>query len=234
MNVGQPQNPILAYPSCFGSEEHYDPRNAECRGGADPKYTNPQTGSHLRPPCDVFHQCGQRVSQKASQVIPVRNLTKPGGIPLGPTSPAPPQGQGQGTTFADFIKQRAAAAAAQQHMVPHTQQADAAWAEHYRQQQLAQQLAQQQVVQQQRAAVPVPPQYPQPPQPYSYPYPPPPQNTGGQYHLNYMMPAYLSVPEVRRPGQSIWAILGRESVRAIGKSFGHTIAHFFDVNPFRE
>jgi len=221
MNVGQTQNTTLAFPSCFGSNEHYDPRNAECRGGVDPKYTDPRTGGHVRPACDVFNQCGSRVAQKASQIIPVRNLTQPSGIPLGPPSPAPPQGQG--TSLNDFIAQQKAAAAAMQQVTPHAQQ-QAAWAEHYRQQQLAQQL-------QQRPAPP--PQYYQPPYPPMAPPPPPQQHYGGQYQLNYMMPAYLSVPEARHPGQSIWAILGRESIRAIGKSFGHTIAHFFDMNPFR-
>lgn len=51
--------------------------------------------------------------------------------------------------------------------------------------------------------------------------------------VNYGMPSYLSVPEMRIPGQSFVGLLGREAVRAMGKSFGHTLANFFDMNPFR-
>lgn len=45
---------------------------------------------------------------------------------------------------------------------------------------------------------------------------------------NYGMPAYLTSPEVRRPGESALAPLGREVFRSMGKAFGHSIAHFFD------
>jgi len=53
------------------------------------------------------------------------------------------------------------------------------------------------------------------------------------YQLQYLVPGYLSVPEARRPGQSVWAMLGREVIRALGKAVGHTIANFFDTHPFR-
>jgi hypothetical protein len=51
--------------------------------------------------------------------------------------------------------------------------------------------------------------------------------------VNYQMPAYLTVPEQRTNGQSMFNLLGREIFRGMGKSLGHTVAHFFDQNPTR-
>jgi hypothetical protein len=41
----------------------------------------------------------------------------------------------------------------------------------------------------------------------------------------------LSVPEVLQPGESAWALLGRELLRGAGKSVGWTVANFFDRIP---
>jgi hypothetical protein len=54
------------------------------------------------------------------------------------------------------------------------------------------------------------------------------------YQLNYMMPGYLTVPEVRQPGESIWNVLAREVARGLFKSAGHTVSHFMDTHPFME
>lgn len=73
---------------------------------------------------------------------------------------------------------------------------------------------------------------PQPQQPY-YPYPqvqvPPMQ----MMSTNFSMPAYLTAPESRQEDESFWAPLGREIVRGMGKAFGHSLAHFFDVTIMR-
>lgn len=50
--------------------------------------------------------------------------------------------------------------------------------------------------------------------------------------VNYQMPAYLTVPEIVPQGGSVWSALGRSLFRSMGKSFGHTISHFFDATPF--
>lgn len=81
-----------------------------------------------------------------------------------------------------------------------------------------------------------PPTVAQPPQVQYYQQPQPQgpvHSPASVYQLNYAMPAYLSVPEQRQPNQGILSVLGREMVRAMGKSLGHTIAHFFDMNPFK-
>lgn len=49
--------------------------------------------------------------------------------------------------------------------------------------------------------------------------------------VNYSMPQYLTVREPAT-GQGLLRRLGTEITRSMGKSFGHTLAHFFDVEPF--
>lgn len=53
------------------------------------------------------------------------------------------------------------------------------------------------------------------------------------YQLNYQMPAYLSVPEERQPGESIWSVLGREILRSMFKATGHAVAHHFDARKLK-
>lgn len=54
------------------------------------------------------------------------------------------------------------------------------------------------------------------------------------WQLNYTMPAYLSTPEIRHPGESMWAVLLREILRGMAKALGHSVAHFFDSRPMKE
>ncbi len=49
--------------------------------------------------------------------------------------------------------------------------------------------------------------------------------------VNYQMPGYLTVPEVRHSDESFWQLLGRTILRSMGKSIGHSIAHLFDTVP---
>jgi len=52
--------------------------------------------------------------------------------------------------------------------------------------------------------------------------------------VNYQMPSYLTVPEHVGEGDTFFHVLFREMLRGMGKSFGHTIAHFFDAHSFDE
>jgi hypothetical protein len=54
------------------------------------------------------------------------------------------------------------------------------------------------------------------------------------YHLNYMMPGYLTLPEEREPGESLVSVLLREALRAVFKALGHSISHFFDSRRLKE
>jgi hypothetical protein len=49
--------------------------------------------------------------------------------------------------------------------------------------------------------------------------------------VNYGMPQYLTVREPVN-GQRLFTRLGVEVLRSMGKSFGHTLANFFDVEMF--
>jgi hypothetical protein len=54
------------------------------------------------------------------------------------------------------------------------------------------------------------------------------------YQLNYMMPPYLSVPEIQMAGETIWSVLLREILRSMFKALGHAVAHFFDARQLRQ
>jgi hypothetical protein len=92
-------------------------------------------------------------------------------------------------------------------------------------------------IQQQMAQRPVPIAYPPVPAPYpqapiipvpqQYQYPAP------AYQLQYMVPGYITVPEQRMEGESYGGLLMRELLRGGLKAMGHTLANFFDMNPFR-
>jgi hypothetical protein len=53
------------------------------------------------------------------------------------------------------------------------------------------------------------------------------------YQFNHGIPNYLTTPEPRAPGESIWMSLVRELLRGVIKSFGHTVAYFVDTTPVK-
>lgn len=59
----------------------------------------------------------------------------------------------------------------------------------------------------------------------------PPVGLAQMVPVNYSMPQYLTIREPSN-GQGLVRRLGKEVLRSMGKSFGHTLAHFFDVEPF--
>ena len=75
---------------------------------------------------------------------------------------------------------------------------------------------------------PLQPQYPQ----MQYPQGPM-QHPAQNYALNYQMPGYLTVPEMREPGESVWYVVGREVLRSMMKAFGHAFSHGFDTRTFK-
>lgn len=192
-------------PHCFGGPL-WDPKSKECAGGIDPAFTD-ENGSHVRPKCMFFEACGAKLQasrmEPARALIDPKSLVRTNGVPtLSPVRPVQQQQQ-QPTQFVEkFLSS----------------------------------LAQQQV-----AITPYVPQMPQqviPQKPIHLP----PQQVLQQYAqlpigyqqmmpVNYQMPGYLTVPEIRQPDQSFWTFLTRTVLRAMGKSFGHSIAHLFDTVP---
>jgi hypothetical protein len=63
--------------------------------------------------------------------------------------------------------------------------------------------------------------------------PPATVHAASTYQLNYVVPAYLSVPEPQREGESLWRVLGRLILRAILKALGQELAHFADTHPLQ-
>jgi hypothetical protein len=53
------------------------------------------------------------------------------------------------------------------------------------------------------------------------------------YQFNHGIPGYLSVPEPRLPGESVWAVLLREILRGIIKSAGHSVSYFVDQHSLK-
>lgn len=51
--------------------------------------------------------------------------------------------------------------------------------------------------------------------------------------VDHEMPSYLTVEEEREEDDNLWGRLGRELARSALKGGGHTLASFFDHNPFR-
>ena len=193
-------------PSCFG--KNWDKNEAECAGGPDAGFVHPKTGLHMREQCNFFQSCGTRTqATRNAQIIPPDTLIRP------QLPPAPPQAG----NFTDFVRaqavqqveaQRLAAMTAARPPMPQTVQPSQIQYQHS-------------------------PWVPQPPQLHAYPQALI-QHPAPTYQLNYQMPGYLSVPEVREAGEGLLAVLFREVLRSMFKATGHSVSHFFDTRPFRQ
>lgn len=116
MNFGSQTAQKEEMPTCFSKE--WDPTEVMCTGGPDPKYTNPKTGQHVRPRCDLFHQCGlytQAGRVASQQLIPTANLTRPVPQPMAPPPPAE-------STFQAYMQKQYANRATPQVVYPQQQQ----------------------------------------------------------------------------------------------------------------
>ena len=207
--MSQPYNA----PKCFGSNL-WSPSTAECVGGPDPGYVNPNTGAQVRDKCDWYSSCASTsVSNRSTEqkLIPVSNLTQH--MPIGPVQIQAPPKPAVSTAMAP-----------QRQVMPvqwqppwQPQQQQQQW------QQVQQQMMLPQQMQQMAQMVPAwmaqfGPQ--QVPSPFQQP--------------GMQMPSYLAIPEPVDPsGAGMWGRLFREVIRSLFKSAGHTGAHFFDHNPMK-
>ena len=220
--LSQPVQPYDKPPPCFGAD--WDKNEPECAGGPDASFApkpgedtggfDAPSGSHVRRQCVWFQSCGARVAAQKNAngtlISAQQVLHRPGPAPAPAPQPRPQPVPSGPQNFAQWLStsQRT-----------HTQ--------------VQQQAAAQQVrppVQQPQ--VPVYPQQ-QYQQQYQQPYATGPVQPSTAWHLNYQMPGYLSEPEVRHPGESLWAVLLREVLRAMGKALGHSVSHFFDSRSFK-
>jgi hypothetical protein len=204
---------------CFGKS--WDPNNVACRGGNDPAYLHPTTGTNKRDPCAWFNPCATRVTavKQQQQLIPAQQIVRrqqpqQPQMPqmpqmpqqpqaAQPTSPWGPLGPVMNTLVNRYMPQGAAPYPPQ----PYPQQ---------QQQQLYQQ-PQQMMMPQQMAH----------PSMATVPYAVP---------MNYQAPGaqmsgYLTIPEPVLPGQHWGARLFLNVARSMAKASGHTVANFFDHTP---
>lgn len=195
-------------PSCFGKS--WDPNHVECKGGLDPAYSNPRTGTKLRDECSWFNACRQQVQSRPSMpLLPSAALLQRPAVsqplqrppapptqyaPRAPTYSAPPVHYSLPST-PSYPTPQAAPAAQQFHPQVMSQQ----------------NYVPAHVAQYGPAYVPMP-----------Y------QNPGSQ------MPQYLTVPEPVTDDVH-WAVrLGRELFRSIVKAFGHQLAAHVDSHSFEK
>jgi len=196
-------------PQCFG--KLWSNTAAECKGGLDPSYINPQTNTNRRDPCKWFQACASKTGaaslshgfpggqqQAPTQLIPLNRLANPPGVfPIsqGPGQPVRLQPQ-------------------QQHP-------------YYQQPQYVQPQPQQY---QQPQYIPQVPQgmYVTPQQAYHGPQfvPAPMQQPGMQVH------GYITIPEPVRDDVHWFMRLTANAVRAMVKAATHETAHFVDHNTF--
>jgi len=201
-------NPIGS-PTCFGQ---WSASAVDCTGGPDASYVNPKNGTTVRDKCGWFGACASTRMQPQPQLVQIRPNVQP------PPRPAPPMVQ-RPTGFIPQPQYPQIVTQQQQHQL-YTQQ-------YAQQQQHAPQY--QQPVQYQQAVPHYGVQYAPPfvaqqgPTFVAVPY----QQPGHQ------MPSYLTVPEPVDLRESGWKRLGREVLRSMFKSAGHTTSSYFDHNPMR-
>lgn len=190
-------------PDCFGKS--WNPKDVLCAGGADITYRDDRTGSHVRPQCDYYSSCGARVAHtqmEQSRLMPAQNLVRsPTPQPATPQASAPPSWMSP-TQMQQWMNEQAKTLATQ----------------------MFQQMQQYPQTGRNAAAAP---------------YGSPPYPQGGGYFdprfqpmpVNYQMPAYLTVPEERFAGDSLFVVLFRTIFRSVLKAGGHSFSHFWDTMP---
>ena len=75
-------------PKCFGLR--WSSSDKICAGGLDPDYTDPETDSHIRPKCDFYATCMNRVRLKQQEELRSRSLPVLPSNPITMTRPSAP------------------------------------------------------------------------------------------------------------------------------------------------
>lgn len=238
--------PTGEMPRCMGKksqtgEWYWQPQHPECAGGPDPAFVNPVDGSNTRPKCPWFAQCAATTNANKlaannpnpiSMNMPGRQI-QPAPAPLAAVARGVVQGiaqvaqqqaqQQQARPAAPLVPVQIPPPAPVQPWQQPQQQVAVRPPQWQQPQQQPQFLPQQFMQQQQLGQVPmVPPQMAMMPQlvPMNMPMP-------GAHIMGY-----LAVPEPIVEGQHWAARLGFSILRASFKATGHTMANFFDFNPF--
>lgn len=181
----------------------WDSKEPECAGGPHPTRRNPRTGSHVLDACDWYLSCGARTNASKNASGTLIPVQNLFRTPNAPTNTTPP-------------------------VTPAMPQPTTFG----------------QWIQGQRpggapvvhpgvptATMPQPSAPAQPQQQVHFA--PGTVHPAQTWQLNYTSPPFLSTPETLQPGESIWKLLLREVLRAMGKGAGHAIAHFFDTRALK-
>jgi hypothetical protein len=219
-------------PSCFAKS--WDPNHVECKGGLDPAYNNPVTGTKMREKCSWFNSCSQAMHKTAPVAPPSPQLVPPTALlqravaattpikmpPMPPAHvpPRPPTYTGSATQYS------LPTVHAQAPHVAHAPQVQQPVAQHMVQQ--MHQVHQMPVYQQ-----PVVPQQYAPPHVAQFgpAYVPMPYQLPGS-----QMPQYLTVPEPVNDHVPWYLQLLRELGRSMVKAFGHQLAAHVDSHSIQK
>ncbi len=203
-------------PACFG--KHWDKDSAECAGGNDPLFYDPDNKNHKRERCAWFRSCSERVNVSEYKVIPANHLTRPFTAPSFQLPPTPTAQQVQAPPWSAMAQAMRSIGSVPQ--VPTAQRQPSV--------QVPVQQPQQNHFQQHMV-----PQYP--PVPYAPSMVHPSMATLPHYvPMNYGMPGaqvpgFLTVPEA--PDQPWKSRLAYSIFRGLVKAFGMVLANFFDHTP---
>lgn len=211
----------MSTPICYGKQ--WDPKDKECAGGLDPAYKD-ENGSHLRSKCDFYSSCGVRFqSSKINQVpqaspsnfVPTQNLTRNIQSPERLEPPAPrfvyvdAAGKPINAPQPQVVNYSLSAGVqVQQPQAPPPQM------QYQTQPQQVAQVQYQQVPPMQQQVM-----LPQVPQPLP---------------VDYRMPYYLTVPEVRGEDEGIGPVICRTLLRGGLKGIAQSLAHLIDTTPFKK
>jgi len=205
----------LDTPDCYGKS--WNPKDVLCAGGADFTFTD-ENGRHIRPQCDHYSTCGVRTSHskmEQSRLVPVQNLVR------SPTSPMPDAvsvfgPKSNGTPISNWTGQTPAPTMTKAQMEEWMNQ---------KAKEMAMQMWQnaQSYPQARSTATYSSNNYPQNMPFYDPRFQPMP--------VNFQMPAYLTVPQQREPGESLISLLFKNLFRSMMKAGGHSFAHFWDTVP---
>lgn len=181
----------------------WSPSAPECRGGLDMQWKDERTGSHLRPECGHYRQCGAETQAKRATIarlksqglLPASQLTSKAFPPTSSVQPPPaisrPTSVSAPTGMTSYL----------QTMLEYQKKLEEA---------------------QKLGKAPSAMGIQQAPTGYQAMMP-----------VNFHMPAYLSVPEIQSADEGILPVLGREVARGLLKAFGHSLSTFFDNRPWR-
>ena len=213
-------------PECFGKE--WNSTAPECAGGADSSFKD-DAGKHVRPRCGYFGVCSTATATAKQGLISPQTLIRPQPSLHMPTAPLP--------MFTPQPMQPQVTSPAQPQGMPPRP----AWMPPVSHPPVAPpSVTDWRTIEQQRLAglgarPAYPQQYVQPQQyPTQFAAPTAAHYPAQTWQVGNAMPAYLTVEDVRQPGENWFFAMLLNIIRGIIKAASHSTARYADITPFRE